>query len=265
MRASMTKAYRLINLLLILTVGCAHFATRQEKEASFEPFAQRRLGEQTLRDFIEQRTAILVAGAKPLGVEDHGDEIGVRLKTTDADGKVDVGSAAALDSDGYFLTAAHCLRRQPVFLIIGFPNALKALPARVVWQPPESAGDNCDLAVLKLDTHLPGAFVIAGDSDVAVGDPVVTSGANGAAGGKLLRVTINDPDSALNLPFTFTLVHDVPLAHGDSGGPLTTLDGKLIGVEVFVRGVYIGPREGVALRPDTEWLAQIIRKDRAKL
>jgi S1-C subfamily serine protease len=253
---------RLLILLLCVPVGCAHLASREEKEISFKPFAQRRVGNQTLADYIEQRTAVLVAGARPLGIKVQGDQVGVELKPTAADGKVDVGSATAVGADGYFLTAAHCIRREPVFLVVPLALGPQAFTCRVVWRPPQAAADVCDLAVLNISASLPGAFAMAANSEVGTGDPVVTSGTNGEAGGKLLSATPVGPSPALGLPFMFSLVHNIPLTHGDSGGPLTTLDGKLIGIEILVTGVYIGPRQGVALRPDSQWLKGIIDRDR---
>jgi S1-C subfamily serine protease len=254
----------LVLILCIVSVGCAQLATHEEKEDSFRPFIDRRVEGQTLRDFIEQRTALLVAGARPTKVEVGADDVGVGLKPTDPDGKVDVASAAAISTDGYFLTAAHCIRREPVFLVIADPDGPRALPARVVWQPSGDAGAEYDLALLKVEAELPAMFVWAPDTEVAAGDPVVSSGANGEAGGKLLRFIVNDASPTLAYPQTVTLFHDLPLTHGDSGGPLCTLGGKLIGVEILVRGVYLGPREGVALRPDQKWMMKIVEEDRQR-
>jgi len=242
--------------------GCANLATRQEKEDSFRSFALRRLGGQSLREFIQQRTALLVAGAKPIGVDVHAEDVGVGLKPTDPDGKVDVSSAAAIEPDGYFLTAAHCLHRQPAFLVFSGANGPLALPARVVWEPTPAAEADYDLAIVKVEAKLPAYFEMGDDSAEGGGEAVVTSGANGEAGGMLLQVTRTDADPSGKLPAVYTLIHNLPLSHGDSGGPLITLDGKLIGIEILVRGVYIGPREGVALGVERGWVEGVIERDR---
>src|ERR1700689_1840302 len=91
-------------LILLIAGGCARVATEEEKKVSFQPFAQRRLGAENLRDFIEHRSWVLVAGARPLEVQVHQDQVGVTLKPMNADNKVDEGSAAAVTRDGYFLT-----------------------------------------------------------------------------------------------------------------------------------------------------------------
>jgi S1-C subfamily serine protease len=250
-------------LSLLLILGCGHLATPQEKEASFQAFVAVKVGRVSLRDFIEERTAILVAGAEPGDVEVHDNQIGVRLKPLSPDGKMDFASASALSEDGYYLTAGHCVHRRPVFLIVPTNEGPRTFMARVVWQPPQDF-EYCDLAVLKVN---PGGselanFDLAADSDVTVGDAVVTTGANGEAAGHLLRAITNDADPAHGLPVFYALIHDAPLTRGDSGGPMTTLDGKLIGVQVLVRGFYIGPSQAIALRPDSHWLVDIIHADR---
>ncbi|HUB24483.1 MAG TPA: serine protease [Tepidisphaeraceae bacterium] len=259
----MTRTRRRINLLCLLALlaaGCAHIATREEKADSFKPYVQDRLDGQSLRDYMALRTAFVVAGAKPQAIEVHPDGMDIDLRPADARAKVDLGSAAAIASDGYFLTAAHCVRRQPVYLIVYQPGGLAIVAARVVWSgPPDLPA--CDLAVLKVQCAVPAAFGLAADSEFNIGDCVVTTGAVGDAAGKLLESDPNDSPGG-GLPRTTTLIHDAPLAHGDSGGPLMTLNGNLIGIEILVRIAYFGPRRGIALRPDPAWLSRLISDDR---
>jgi S1-C subfamily serine protease len=252
---------RLFLPLLLLSTGCVHLATQEEKEASFRPYLDVHVGAVPLRDFLEARTAVLVAGAEPLEVVTEKDEVGVKLKPADPDGAVDVGSASALSADGYYLTAAHCVHRTPVFLVIPTPAGPQAYPARIVWKSPDSSTD-CDLAILKIHVAPPALFDIAPPSALQIGDVVVTSGANGEAAGHLLTVNAEPASNDGSTPAFLELIHDVPLTHGDSGGPLILLDGRLIGVEVLVRGSYLTGAHGVALLPDAEWLTTLIAKDR---
>jgi S1-C subfamily serine protease len=132
---------------------------------------------------------------------------------------------------------------------------------RLVWAGP--ANSSCDLAILKADINSNPAFVIAEDQDIKAGADVVTAGANGLAGGMLLNSSLKAGDPASGTPAVQSIFHSAPLAEGDSGGPLATRDGKLIGVEVLARAVLIGDSQGVALRPDLNWMRQMIEKDRA--
>jgi len=243
--------------LFLLLSGCVHLATEQEKEASFRPYIHVHVGRVPLREYIEARTGVLVAGAVPLQVTSDKDAVGVRLKPTQADGAIDVGSAAAVSSDGYYLTASHCVRRRPVFLVIPTPAGPQAYQARVVWTPPTD-DPQCDLAILKIDAAPAAVFAIAPPREIHAGAAIVTSGANGEAGGHLVSITKSNELP----PIFYTLVHNVPLTHGDSGGPLILLDGRLIGVEVLIRGSYLGGDHGVALLPDPTWLRGVLAHDR---
>jgi S1-C subfamily serine protease len=178
------------------------------------------------------------------------------------DGKVDIGSAAAVDAGGYFLTAAHCLHRQPVFLVISTSSGPRGVLCRVVWRPPPTDENLCDMALLKIDVPLEHAFAMAQNAQINPGLSVVTSGGNGEAGGQVLSIAPGNSFKIQNLPPTYTVIHDIPLAQGDSGGPLTTLDGKLIGIQVLAIGIYLGPRQGIALRPDPAWLHRQMDQDR---
>ena len=128
---------RLILLLCVVCLaahlaGCTKLATHEEKEDSSSPISIAASGRCRCGISLSSAQALLVAGAKPTKVEVGTDDVGVGLKPTDPDGKVDVASAAAITIDGYFLTAAHCIRRQPVFLVIPDPSGPRALP-RAGW------------------------------------------------------------------------------------------------------------------------------------
>lgn len=259
----MTRRRFLALSLCACLLGCVHLASHEEKIASFKPFSHSRIGNQTLQEYLEARTAVLIAGAKPISVTPRDGAIGVELMPVGTDGKVDIGSATAVAADGYFLTAAHCLHRQPVFLVISTPTGPRGVICRVVWRPPPRAENLCDMAILKIDVPMEYAFAMADNSDLVAGEPLVTAGGNGEAGGHLLSASPNNPSPAYDVPFSYAIIHDIPLAQGDSGGPLTTLDGKLIGIEILATGLYLGPRQGIALRPDPLWLRRQIDNDRA--
>jgi S1-C subfamily serine protease len=247
-------------LSVLVGGGCAHLATPEEKEVSYRRFLSAKVDGKDLGEFLAQRSAIIIAGAEPVVVATRQHDVDIRLQPVEKDG-FDLGSASEITADGYFLTAAHCVRRRPLYLLLPMPASERITPARLVWSPPDSS---CDIAIIKVDfDSLRPAFAIAEDGDLKPGADVVTAGANGLAAGKVLgaseAVVANEPSG---LPEVQAILHSAPLAEGDSGGPLATLDGKLLGIEVLARGLWLGTSQGIALRPDPVWLRKVIARDR---
>jgi S1-C subfamily serine protease len=247
---------------LLVIGGCAHLATQEEKQSSFKPFAAARVGREMLGDFLEARTAIVVAGAEPILITDRAQEMDVRLRSV-GNGGVNIGSAAAISADGYFLTAAHCVAGEPLYLLYAYPGTPKIVKARLVWKYSDASDPFRDIAILKCDPSPEAAFEMADDRQFMVDSRVVTNGVNGLAGGSILRISSAATDSRGQQPQVRVIVHDAPLAEGDSGGPLTTLAGDLIGIEVLARGSILGHAQGIALRPDPKWLESQVAADRA--
>lgn len=263
MLPSLPRLARILGVALIVTLGgCVHLASRQQKEASFAPFAAGSIGGINLRDFLEQRTGVIVAGAEPVGVETRGDEVGVTLRPpARGRGGIDIGSATAISSDGYYLTARHCVRLSPLFLLLPGLDRPRVVAARLVWKGPDN-DSAADVAILKADTVPPAIFEWAPDPAFRAGASVVTAGCNGVAGGHVTQVVSTTPVVTTDEPAYTAVLHNAPLAEGDSGGPLTTTSGQLIGIEILARGILVGPLEGVALRPDPQWVRWRIESDR---
>jgi S1-C subfamily serine protease len=261
MRHRQIAFHRLIfAALLISLAGCAHLATNQEKQISYRRFEPVQIAGIQLGDYLRQRTAYVVAGARPDVVAMAGEAPKLQWEPASRD-DIDLGFATAISGDGYFLTAAHCVPREPVFLIIRSPAWMNVIPARVVWSP--MPGSAFDIAILKVNVTIPWAFDPADVPQFHADDDIVTIGANGLAGGKILGLSATRVPATAHNPATLAVYHTAPLAFGDSGGPLTTADGKLIGIEVLARGAFIGPMEGIALRPDVNWVERMILEDRA--
>jgi len=259
----LSRAVRILGVVLVLTLGgCVHLASRQQKEASFAPFAAGSIGGTNLREFLEQRTGVIVAGAEPIGVETRGDEVGVTLRPpTRGRGGIDIGSATAISADGYYLTARHCVRLAPLYLLLPGADRPKIVAARLVWKGPDN-DSAADVAILKADTVPAAIFEWAPEPMFRPGASVVTAGCNGVAGGHVTHVAATTPVAATDEPVYVAVLHDAPLAEGDSGGPLTTTSGQLIGIEILARGILVGPLEGVALRPDPQWIRWRLEADR---
>jgi putative serine protease PepD len=180
--------------------------------------------------------------------------------------------AAAIDRRGYFLTAEHCVDDGAVYLIRAEPGVqARARQARVVWQGNRKAGGP-DLAILHIPETL--GYVFEWADDIAENDPVMAVGLNrtpkvlkGPAwlGGKILELGRSEGEGGGP-----TVLHDVPLQRGDSGGPLLNEKARLIGINVegrvgLFRSLLPNARasEGVAERPDRKWVEELIEKDAA--
>jgi hypothetical protein len=141
----------------------------------------------------------------------------------------------------------------------------------VVWQGNRKEGGP-DLAILHIPETL--GYVFEWADDVAENDPVMAVGLDrtpkvikGPAwlGGMVLELGRSEGDEG-----NPTVLHDVPLQRGDSGGPLLNEKARLIGINVegrvgHFRSLLPNARasEGVAERPDRKWVEELIEKDAA--
>jgi hypothetical protein len=242
--------------------GCYHPSSTPERKASFAPYADLKLDEPSI--------------GRPVSLEGY---LALRsgLLTRAGTTGVSVGSVAAIDSRGYYLTAAHCVEGKAVGLQVpcvtidrsSTPPVVKIevtfRTAEVVWRGDVAKGEP-DLAVL-YDRRPPDA-VFSWETDPKAGVSVVGAGVDyekrivdftaGGLGGKLLGTqTMKSPIG----PWT-GLVTSLPAHAGDSGGAVATIDGHLLGITYAVRlGRFSGPRTTYASRPDLAWLRRIIDED----
>ncbi|HEY0070667.1 MAG TPA: trypsin-like peptidase domain-containing protein [Chloroflexia bacterium] len=142
------------------------------------------------------------------------------------------GSGVIIDSRGYIVTNNHVVENQRSLEVI-FSDG-KTVTAQLVGTDPFS-----DLAVLKVDGTMP-AVATWGDSDkLEPGQPVVAIGSalgdyqNSVTAGVVSQVhrDIKDADSTALRDLIQT---DAAINHGNSGGPLLDLEGKVIGINVAV-------------------------------
>jgi S1-C subfamily serine protease len=256
--------------LAVVALGVSGCASRQflqdpdVRARSFAPHADRYIGHTEVTAFLAPRVALLVAidGLPPPEW---------RSGTLVIQGPM--SCAAAIDRRGYFLTAEHCVDEGVTYLIRAEPGApARARRARVVWQGNRKAGGP-DLAIIHIPETL--GYVFGWADDVAENEPVMAVGLDrrtptvlkGPAwlGGKILE--IGHPEGDAGNP---TVLHDVPLQRGDSGGPLLDEEARLIGINVEgragrFRSLLPNARalEGLAERPDRKWVDELIEKDAA--
>ena len=173
-------------------------------------------------------TAELVALAEPSIV---------RISTTTG-----VGTGFVVDADGYIVTNQHVIERA----LGGFSSQItvtmsdgQTYQATVVGQDARA-----DIAVLKIDATGLSALEFANLADVTVGQDVVAMGfaldLDGGEGGsfsvtrgivsqKNRSIHENSPSSILGAIQT-----DAAINHGNSGGPLLDLYGRVVGVNTAI-------------------------------
>ena len=143
-----------------------------------------------------------------------------------------IGSGVVLNEQGYILTNNHVIENQTT-LEVTFSDGRTA-EAKVVGTRPAS-----DLAVIKVDTAVP-AVARFGDSDaLEPGQPVIAIGS--ALGDFRNSVTVGvvsalhrDLDSAGSTPLKDLIQTDAAINEGNSGGPLLTPDGLVVGINTAV-------------------------------
>jgi S1-C subfamily serine protease len=244
---------RSLGALLAPLLGCIHPPTYAEKEASFRTFAERHGDSAGLRELLSGRVVQVFEFAE---------------------GRSWRGSATAITADGYFLTASHCLKALPVaFLSVQGRMGPELVAARVVWdgrgglEKPEA-----DLAILKpWLLPIPVAYFEWASTDELEADrQVVVAGYSRdaespswsfdarlqLAAGRLIEIVEPAGGPASRL------LHDAPLMDGDSGGPITTSSGRLVGINTAGAVGGIGRRTAFSLRPNRVWLEEILEQDR---
>ena len=149
------------------------------------------------------------------------------------------GSGVVVDKRGYIVTNHHVVEGQQSLDVI-FSDG-KKVPAKLV-----GADSYSDLAVIKVDTEITVVAEFADSDALEPGQPVVAIGSalgdfrNTVTAGVIsaLHRDLEDPES----PALRNLIQtDAAINHGNSGGPLLDVTGKVVGINVaVVRGGGLG-------------------------
>lgn len=157
------------------------------------------------------------------------------------------GTGFAVNLGGYIVTNEHVIRNARYIRVLTYEGVV--YPATLV-----GADNRSDVAVLRIETNLPGLELInstsvsIGEDVIAIGNPLglsfsVTEGIVSAVG----REGPHGPDSYIQT--------DVTLNPGNSGGPLINHDGKVIGINNFK----IGDAEGLGFALKSEVVHDVIK------
>ena len=221
---------------------------------------------------VGRRAAVLIAGAEiEYATGPQGQALarpaGPHFRAT----------ATAVTEDGYYLTAAHCVERGPVHLLVGADDGLAFRPAEVVWSSRAEGytEDWADLALIHIEAErsaaaLAAPFPWAGAAHLSPGTPAMAARMHVAGPASLRTGHLVEASGRRPGPVPLTcLIHDLLLEPGYSGGPLVHPSGRLLGINVRAKDrVLLESGEwltvGVAVRPDAAAVERLIREHRGR-
>lgn len=139
------------------------------------------------------------------------------------------GSGFIISNDGYIVTNNHVVNgatKVSVTLDDG-----TTLPAKIIGRDPKT-----DVALLKIKPNGKLPFIELGDSDnVQPGEWVVAVGNPFGLGGTVTAGIVSARGRDLNAgPYDDFIQIDAPINHGNSGGPLFSQNGKVIGMNAAI-------------------------------
>ena len=139
-----------------------------------------------------------------------------------------LGSGFVISEDGYIVTNNHVIEGADEIMIEFFGG--EKLPAKLIGTDPKT-----DIALLKVETTKPLAFVSFGNSDLMrVGDWVVAMGNPLGQGFSVSAGIVSARNRELSGTYDDYLQTDAAINRGNSGGPLFNMDGQVIGVNTAI-------------------------------
>lgn len=218
---------------------------------------------------VNDASLVLISGGKPheVKVGKQGVEVIVRSPEVPDSVRLNIsgGAAVFVSDDGYFLTAEHLTRRQPMYAcyiddagearcdIVSFTKVLTKVQDREA------------LVLGKINRKVRSLEI---SSDVIVGSKCVSVG-GGFRGSKyskgqiLAVISAADTDAKQSEKMTgewFSVYHNSNVGPGDSGGPLLNEKSQIIGINCRALVDTSGVAEIWAIRVSQAELSQILRK-----
>ncbi|NHX27266.1 PDZ domain-containing protein, partial [Escherichia coli] len=139
-----------------------------------------------------------------------------------------LGSGFVISEDGFIVTNNHVIEKADEIKVEFFSGEI--LDATVIGTDPKT-----DIALLKVESDTPLAFVPFGNSDVArVGDWVMAVGNPLGQGFSVSAGIISARNRALTGTYDDFIQTDAAINRGNSGGPLFNMDGQVIGVNTAI-------------------------------
>jgi serine protease Do len=139
------------------------------------------------------------------------------------------GSGFIINANGTIVTNNHVVK-DAKSVSVTLDDGTK-LPAKVIGTDPRT-----DIAVLKVDAHKPLSYIQLGNStEVKPGEWVVAMGNPFGLGGTVTAGIVSARGRDIGEgPYDSFIQVDAPINQGNSGGPLFTQDGKVIGMNTAI-------------------------------
>lgn len=199
----------------------------RETPASFRELAKR-----LMPAVVNISTETVIAAAMPTFPEGSPAERFNEYFGRDNDGfqrQGSLGSGFVISADGYIVTNNHVIDKADTIMVT-FSDG-REMQAKLVGRDRDS-----DLAVLKVTSKAPLAFVPLADSDkaevgewvIAIGNPL---GFGGSVSAGIISATGRDLNSGRADNYIQT---DAAINQGNSGGPLFNLSGQVVGVNTAI-------------------------------
>ncbi|MCA8930079.1 MAG: DegQ family serine endoprotease [Alphaproteobacteria bacterium] len=140
-----------------------------------------------------------------------------------------LGSGFVIDPTGIIVTNNHVIDGADEILVRFQDDT--SLPAKLIGHDPKT-----DIAVLKVESDKPLAYLPLGNSDVLrVGDWVVAIGNPFGLGGTVTAGIVSAQKRDIRSgPYDDFIQTDAAINKGNSGGPLVNVDGEVIGINTAI-------------------------------
>ncbi len=139
-----------------------------------------------------------------------------------------LGSGFVISEDGFIVTNNHVIDGADEIIIEFFSG--EELEAKLVGTDKKT-----DIALLKVESEEPLAFVPFGNSDIArVGDWVMAVGNPLGQGFSVSAGIVSQRNRALQGAYDDYIQTDAAINRGNSGGPLFNMDGEVVGVNTAI-------------------------------
>ena len=276
-------------LALVLLSGCTAQARMQleqtilaRKTDSLQGWENVTLDGKPILKTLGLRTAIVFRNFETVAV--RIDDSGISGEGTTG-ANASTGSAAPISTDGYFLTAAHCVEEADTLHVSAVVvqedgyRRVETAPARVVWKSEDDSSAlwnkkdpriPLDFAIVHADISPLVPFELAGELP-RLNEPVISAGwafghfdsfPHGAilAAGKVL--SFKSREAFGSSPARSDIFHDIPFVSGESGAPVLDREGNLMGIHnslgismSILRGVAMSLGHGPSDSEDFEYVA----------